>query len=98
MSDKHNEAAWGATQAAGQKRGAYLSEVSIAQSASGGKPPIESLLKASEVASVLGISKTAAYRLLGREIPAVRFGATVRVRLADLNAFIERSVQGGDHA
>lgn len=61
------------------------------------KPPIESLLKASEVASVLGISKTAAYRLLGREIPAVRFGATVRVRACDLEAFIQRSVQAVTH-
>jgi len=63
------------------------------------RPMVESLLKAADVANVLGISKTAAYRLMGHELPAVRFGGnTVRVRLADLNAFIERSVQGGDHA
>ncbi|TDA65928.1 MAG: DNA-binding protein [Chloroflexi bacterium] len=81
-----------------QDAGAYLSEVSIAQSASEKKPPIESLLKASEVSHILRISITQAYRLMGHELPAVRFGGnTIRVRACDLEAFIQRSVQGGNH-
>lgn len=96
MTPKQNEAAWGATQAAGQKRGAYLSDQSIAQTTSDKKPAIEKLLKAADVATVLGISKTAAYRLMGDELPAVRFGGnTVRVRLCDLEAFIASRVEGG---
>lgn len=57
---------------------------------------IEKLLKAAEVAEALGISKTAAYRLMGHELPAVRFGGVVRVRLADLERFIADHAGGGN--
>lgn len=58
--------------------------------------PLQPLLKAAEVAAVLGISKTACYRLMGRELPAVRFGGnTVRVRQEDLDKFIRDRVEGG---
>lgn len=86
-----NEAAREATQAAGQKRGAYLSDCIVAQTTR-----FEKLLKAAEVAEALGISKTAAYRLMGHELPAVRFGGVVRVRLVDLEQFIVSRVEGGE--
>lgn len=58
---------------------------------------IEPLLKAADVARVLQVSKTEAYRLMHSEIPTVRFGKqTVRVRLSDLQRFIEASIQGGE--
>ncbi len=48
------------------------------------------LLKASEVAVILQISKSQAYRLMMTELPCVRFGsATVRVRAQDLQVYIE---------
>ena len=58
---------------------------------------IEPLLKAADIARVLQVSKTEAYRLMNSEIPTVRFGKqTVRVRLSDLQGFIEsRTVQHG---
>lgn len=97
MKHDQNEAAQMSVQAAGQKRGAYLSDQSIAQKTSDKKPAIEKLLKAADVADVLGISRTAAYRLMGNELPAVRFGGnTVRVRLADLERFIASRVEGGE--
>ena len=51
----------------------------------------ERLLKASDVARVLSISKALAYRLIQQSlIPAVRINTAVRVRPCDLDAFIER--------
>jgi excisionase family DNA binding protein len=48
------------------------------------------LLRASEVAKYLDISKTAAYRLTkDKELPSVRFGKTVRLKFEDLENFIE---------
>lgn len=59
-------------------------------------PGIEKLLKAEDVAKVLNVSRTQAYRLMRESLPVVRFGgATVRVRLADLEAFIAAHIQGG---
>ncbi len=58
--------------------------------------PVERLLKAEDVAQRLNISRTAAYRLMRGELPAVKFGgATVRVRLSDLESFIAAHVSGG---
>lgn len=58
---------------------------------------IEPLLKAEEVARMLSVSKTQAYRLMLSELPAVRFGGnTVRVRLSDLEAYIAGHLQGGN--
>ncbi|MBE3144013.1 MAG: helix-turn-helix domain-containing protein [Planctomycetes bacterium] len=53
-------------------------------------PRIETLLKAFEVAEILRVSRTQAYRLLASgEIPSLHFAAkTVRVRLSDLEKFI----------
>ncbi len=58
---------------------------------------IEPLLKAADIARVLQVSRTEAYRLMNSEIPTVRFGKqTVRVKLSDLQGFIEsRTVQHG---
>ena len=52
----------------------------------------EQLLKASEVATILQVSKSKAYMLMQRrEIPTVRISRSVRVRRADLDAFIKQS-------
>jgi len=59
---------------------------------------MEKLLKAADVAEVLGVSKTQVYRMLGHELPCIKFGSTVRVRLVDLQQFIENSLQGGENA
>ncbi len=48
------------------------------------------LLKASEVAEILGCSGTNVYRLLQSEIPVVRFGGSVRVRKSDLDEYLEK--------
>lgn len=54
----------------------------------------DKLLKATEVAKILGISKTSAYRLMQTgEIPSVRIGQSiVRVRPADLQRYIEANL------
>lgn len=50
----------------------------------------ERLLKASDVARILNISKALAYRLIQHgEIPAVHINNAVRVKSSDLEAFIE---------
>ena len=56
---------------------------------------IVKLLKAAEVAEILGVSRTQAYRLMQMgEIPSVRFGQrTVRVRPEDLKRYIETHTQ-----
>jgi excisionase family DNA binding protein len=56
--------------------------------------PIPRLLKIGEVAAILQISRTSAYRLAASgELPSVRFsGATVRIRPGDLEQFIEASL------
>lgn len=46
------------------------------------------LLKVKDVATILGISQSSAYRLMQSSIPTVRFGRTVRVRREDLEHFI----------
>jgi excisionase family DNA binding protein len=58
--------------------------------------PIPQLLKIHQVAEILQISRTSAYRLAARgELPSVRFSEnTVRVRLEDLEAFISANVIG----
>ncbi|HLB31199.1 MAG TPA: helix-turn-helix domain-containing protein [Gammaproteobacteria bacterium] len=59
-------------------------------------PETPRLLKMSEVASILRISRTSAYRLAASgELPSVRFGGgTVRVRAHDLARFIDDSRVG----
>lgn len=53
------------------------------------------LIRASEVAKLLNISRSKAYQLfqLGK-IPTVRFGASIRVRACDLEEYIQRSWTG----
>jgi excisionase family DNA binding protein len=52
--------------------------------------PIGKLLKPAQVAEILGVSKTQVYRLMATELPCLRFGgATVRVRPADLDKYLE---------
>lgn len=54
----------------------------------------QTLLKVKDVAAILGISQASAYRLMRTQIPAVRFGRTVRVRQEDLERFILMCSQG----
>jgi len=50
---------------------------------------VETLLRASDIASRLSISRSAAYRLMRDSLPVVRFGpGTLRVRESDLEKFI----------
>lgn len=49
------------------------------------------LLKAKEVADILQVSRSMAYRMMQREeIPTVRVGSAVRVRGHDLEEFIKK--------
>ena len=53
------------------------------------------LLKPSDIARRLNVSRSLAYRLLqSGEIPTVRFGHSVRIRSIDLEAFIQRNFNG----
>jgi excisionase family DNA binding protein len=62
-------------------------------SLTGGFEGFPRLLKPVEVASLLGISKSFAYRLLQTgEIPTVRLGKACRVRPQDLEAYIEQNI------
>lgn len=50
---------------------------------------MDQLLTGGEVADILRISRSYAYMLMKRgEIPTVRIGSVVRVRLEDLDAYI----------
>ena len=50
----------------------------------------ERLLKASEVARILNISRSLVYRLIHTgEIPSIRINQAVRVHQDDLNSYIE---------
>jgi len=51
------------------------------------------LLRAADVARLLNISRALVYKLIAdRQIVAVRFGKTVRVRLEDLEEFISKHI------
>ncbi len=57
--------------------------------------PFEKLLKGSEVANLLGVSKSFVYLLMqSGEIPTVRLRHAVRVRPKDLADYIEKNVRG----
>jgi excisionase family DNA binding protein len=50
------------------------------------------LLKAKEVADILQVSRSMAYRMMQRgEIPTIRVGSAVRIRGSDLEEFIKKS-------
>lgn len=54
-----------------------------------------SLLKASDVAKILNISRPMAYRLTSTgELPSVRIGGSVRVRKEDLEKYINQCWTG----
>ncbi len=49
------------------------------------------LLKSDEVAEILKISRAMAYKLMQRgEIPTIRIGTSVRVRVEDLEKYVEQ--------
>ncbi len=49
------------------------------------------LLRVADVAFILNISKSLAYRLVQKGlIPSIRFNSVVRIRSADLNSFIQQ--------
>ena len=53
----------------------------------------EKLLKATDVASILNISRAMAYRLMQQgEIPSVCIGSARRVRREDLVKYIEKNI------
>lgn len=53
------------------------------------------LIKATDIANRLLISRAKAYQLLKTgEIPSIRFGGSVRVRECDLAEYIQRSWSG----
>ena len=55
------------------------------------KPPTPLLLKYDEAAAMLAVSKSKLYRMvIAGEIPAVRFGGNIRIRLSDLEALVTR--------
>ncbi len=55
------------------------------------------LLKATDVANMLNVSRSFAYQLLETgQIPTVRIGHALRVRIQDLEAFIEASLDPGN--
>jgi excisionase family DNA binding protein len=54
----------------------------------------EKLLKGGDVAAILNISRSKAYRLMQTgDIPSVRIGHSVRVRPCDLVSFIEQNIR-----
>ena len=58
------------------------------------EPAPTKLLNAREVAEILNISRAFAYKLMQTgEIPTIRIGYSRRVRLADVEEFIERNLQ-----
>lgn len=58
------------------------------------KEGVEPLVDTAEMARVLGIGRTLAMQLLrAREIPCVRIGRAVRIRPADIRAWIDRRVK-----
>ena len=55
-------------------------------------PDSKKLLTAKEVADVLQVSRSMAYRMMQRgELPTIRVGSAVRVRGNDLEEFIKKS-------
>jgi excisionase family DNA binding protein len=57
------------------------------------RPSITKLLKASDVANTLSISRSFAYSLLeSGQLPTIKIGRTLRVRVQDLEAYIESNL------
>ena len=61
----------------------------------GAVPSIDRLLSYEQVGTVLGVTGRTVWTLVHRgDLPAVRFGHSVRIDPADLRAFIDRSKRG----
>jgi excisionase family DNA binding protein len=57
----------------------------------------KNLYRGSDIARILGISRSLAYRLLATgAIPSVRFGRIVRCRAEDLEGFIMKNLTSKD--
>jgi excisionase family DNA binding protein len=57
---------------------------------------VTKLLKASDVANIMSISRSFAYQLLETgQLPTVHLGRSVRVRAEDLRVFIEKNTTSG---
>jgi len=55
----------------------------------------EQLLKVVDVARILNISRAFSYRLLRNgDIPSIKINSTIRVRPQDLEAYIQRCLDG----
>ena len=60
-------------------------------------PTVEGLLTYDHAGKLLGVTGRTVWTLVDRgDLPAVRFGHSVRIDPADLRAFIDRSKQGRD--
>lgn len=60
------------------------------------KPENSHLLKANDVAKILGISRSLAYRLMqSGDIPIIRIKGLVRVRPIDLEGYIQKNLFDG---
>ncbi len=58
---------------------------------------VEGLLTYDQAGKLLGVTGRTVWTLVDRgDLPAVRFGHSVRIDPADLRAFIDRSKQGRD--
>lgn len=54
------------------------------------------LVKPAELAAALGLSRSLVYQLIASgQLRAVRIGRAVRVRVDDLEEFIEERIEGG---
>jgi excisionase family DNA binding protein len=61
--------------------------------------PLPVLYRAGEIASILKISRSMAYRLIQEgAIPSVRINHSVRVRSSDLEAYIQKNWSGWKQA
>ena len=57
---------------------------------------IQKLLRAEEVAKILNISRSFAYKLMStKKLSTVQIGRSIRVRISDLNIFVENNVNKG---
>lgn len=56
------------------------------------------LLNVSDVSKILGLSERTIWSLLGKQIPKIQIGRSIRIDPADLNAYIQSHRTGGGHA
>ena len=62
-------------------------------------PIVEGLFTYDQAGKVLGVTGRTVWTLVDRgDLPAVRFGHSVRIDPADLRAFIDRSKRGPVHS